>query len=252
MNDTAIVIPMAGFGRRFADAGYDLPKHELEIDGRPLFDWSVGSFGSYASTSPFVVVLRRDDGTERFVRERAEVLGIADLHVVALDGPTDGQAETVQLGIDRSSVSDDVPIAIFNVDTVRPGLSLPDAEALARAGGFLEVFEAPGEGWSFAARDAAGGVTEVREKERISPHACTGLYVFSRAGDFRAAYDSPRPARTTAERRERYVAPLYNRLIADGTRVELLEVDPAAVVPCGIPDEYEALVSAGVTYPHPA
>jgi hypothetical protein len=79
----------------------------------------------------------------------------------------------------------------------------------------------------------------VAEKLPISDLCCTGLYHFRKAGDFRWAYRRPAPPRSEAERRERYVAPLYNALIARGDRIAFTVVDPSGIVFCGTPQEYE-------------
>jgi NDP-sugar pyrophosphorylase family protein len=39
-----ILIPMAGHGQRFADAGYKLPKPLIEVDGKPMVEHVVGLF----------------------------------------------------------------------------------------------------------------------------------------------------------------------------------------------------------------
>jgi len=37
------------------------------------------------------------------------------------------------------------------------------------------------------------------------------------------------------------VAPLYNRLIADGKRIMAHKIEPGMMIPCGVPQEYEEL-----------
>ena len=38
-----ILIPMAGAGKRFADAGYIFPKPLIEIDNKPMIQWVLES-----------------------------------------------------------------------------------------------------------------------------------------------------------------------------------------------------------------
>lgn len=38
MNKLNIVIPMAGLGRRFSKAGYDLPKPLIDVCGKPMIE----------------------------------------------------------------------------------------------------------------------------------------------------------------------------------------------------------------------
>ena len=240
------VIPMAGESRRFRDAGFSDPKFRLDAHGAPVFDHAVNSFAAYFRTDTFLFVLR-DAEAEDFVRARCAALGIVSALVIRLHRPTAGQAETVQLGLDLAGIGDDESIAIFNIDTFRPGYRKPPQVSDPHCAGYLEVFRGTGEGWSFVAPDPAraGAVAEVAEKKPISDLCCTGLYHFRRAGDFRWAYRNPAPPKSEAERRERYVAPLYNPLIACGFTIGLQMIDSSEVIFCGTPEEYHQVLASG-------
>ncbi|MBB3957633.1 glycosyltransferase family 2 protein [Novosphingobium sediminicola] len=237
-----IIIPMAGLSRRFTEAGYPQPKYMLPLHGKPVFDHAIESFSAYFATHPFLLVVRDVMGTLAFVTERCKALGIVDFTIVALDGPTDGQAETVQLGLDSGNVEDSAALTIFNIDTFRPGFAFPEAAWMQGSAGYLEVFRGSGDNWSYV-RPASDGdhlVIEVAEKRPISNLCCTGLYHFERAGDFRAALATERAAPSA---KELFVAPLYNHIIAAGGAVHYQEIEPSEVIFCGVPAEYEALLA---------
>ena len=40
-----IVMPMEGKGSRLSDAGYDLPKPLIEINGKTIAEWSITTLG---------------------------------------------------------------------------------------------------------------------------------------------------------------------------------------------------------------
>jgi hypothetical protein len=233
-----IVIPMAGRSQRFFDAGYDRPKFMLELSGRSVFAHAVASFEAAFADTPFLFIAAEEAAP--FVRRAAAALGVAQFEVVSLASPTAGQAETVERGIEAVGWSG--PLTIFNIDTFRPGFAFP-GEPLASADGWLEVFKGSGANWSYV-RPAPGPepwALETAEKKPISDLCCTGLYHFARAADFRAALVAERAAPQAAEL---YVAPLYNHLIARGARVGWRLIEPAEVVFCGTPAEYEALQKA--------
>ncbi|KUR80719.1 glycosyltransferase family 2 protein [Novosphingobium sp. FSW06-99] len=237
-----IIIPMAGLSRRFAEAGYTLPKYMLPLDGGTVFDSALKSFSKYFTDQTFVLAVRDVMGTRDFVTERCRALGIADFHVVTLDAPTDGQAETVSLAIDGADIGDDAALTIFNIDTFRPGFSFPTDSWMDGAAGYLEVFRGSGDNWSYVrpAEGAGNLALEVAEKRPISDLCCTGLYHFARAGDFRVALQRERMAPSS---KELFVAPLYNHIIADGGKIHFHEIARSEVVFCGVPSEYEALIS---------
>ena len=230
---------MAGASQRFFDAGYAVPKFQLEVGGESVFAHAVGSFASYFRELPFLFITASEDASA-YVRSECARLGIAKPDVFSLDSATAGQAETVERGLAAAEVPDAEPLTIFNIDTFRPGFEFPGA-GFEGLDGWLEVFEGEGANWSYV-RPAEGDeplALETAEKRPISNLCCTGLYHFARAGDFRAALAAERAAPQAAEL---YVAPLYNHLIRKGGRIGYSRIDTADVIFCGTPAEYQALI----------
>jgi dTDP-glucose pyrophosphorylase len=168
-----------------------------------------------------------DDIFRRYGRWRPEI--------VSLEEVTAGQVCTVLKA--ESLLDNDNPLLIYNADTYCR-TSLPNRLPLlpADVAGLLGVFHAAGDKWSFARADDSGRVVETAEKRRISDWASTGLYWFRRGEDFiRHAH-----AMIASDERtngEFYVAPLYNRLIAAGARIE---IDPAEEVwALGTPEDLQ-------------
>lgn len=232
-----IVIPMAGRSQRFVDAGYRQPKFMLPLAGRIVFAHAVGSFAAEFERRPFLFITAPGDDVRRFVEAEARALGVRDQHIVSLGAATAGQAETVERGLD--AIGWDGAVSIFNIDTFRPGFAFPGG-LFEDADGWLEVFRGSGANWSYVkpAPGEAPWAVETAEKRPISDLCCTGLYHFARAGDFRRALAAERRAPQAAEL---YVAPLYNHLIAQGSRIAWRLIEPGEVVFCGTPTEYLAL-----------
>jgi dTDP-glucose pyrophosphorylase len=234
---TTAIITMAGFGRRFLEAGYSVPKYRILVHGRPLFQWSMLSLrGLMDSETSFVFVTRAEDNAEAFIREMSASLQIPVAGVVQLATPTDGQATTAMAA--ESVIGDRTrPIFIYNIDT----FVLPSAlsKSSVRGEGWIPCFAAEGDAWSFAAATDDGRVTEVREKTRVSPHATVGLYWFASFDLYEDVYHRHYDVGQKLEKGERYVAPLYNTLIADGRAVYIHDIPVSAVVPLGVPADVE-------------
>jgi hypothetical protein len=236
---TGVVITMAGAGSRFAQAGYILPKYQIVARDRTLFAWSMQSLRSFINEGcPFYFIARcergESQGIRTFLARECVPLGIANYEVMTIDSLTDGQATTALLARriwpDASS-----PVAIYNIDTyVAP--SAMDIHDI-RGAGWIPCFEGEGDKWSFAAADSDGRVTEVREKQRISPNATLGLYWFDSFDRYEDAYRRYYSNPTKLEARERYIAPLYNQLIEDGARVYMQLVTADEVFPLGTPED---------------
>jgi dTDP-glucose pyrophosphorylase len=242
---TTIAITMAGFGSRFSEAGYTVPKYMIEAKGATLFEWSLRGLDRFIlSGSRFVFVVRTADEAEKFIRERAAALGIAEFEIISLDKPTDGQATTAHIAASHSH--GEAPFAIFNIDTgLAPGLFGPED---VQGAGWIPCFNAPGAAWSFVRVDSAGRALEVREKVRISDHATIGFYWFASADLYRTTYKSYYATVGREERGERYVAPMYNQLITEGQSVYTSSIPLSAVTPLGTPAELHAFLESGGNY----
>lgn len=236
-----IILPMAGLSSRFFEVGYTEPKYKLLIEDQPVFDYALRSFEGCFGKETFLIVLRSDYDTEAFVRARLQANGIM-AELVVLDQPTQGQAETVALGLEAAQVSDATPLTIFNIDSFRPGFAMSEAEYAAD--GYLETFLGAGDAWSFVEPEVAGmregTATRVIEKERISELCCTGLYYFRSRQQFQEAY-AQELATPSQKLTEHYIAPIYNQMIQRGASVKFRTIDIQDVIFCGIPAEYVAL-----------
>lgn len=237
-----VAITMAGLGSRFTKAGYISPKYKIEVLGQPLFDWSMLAMTAFRDAGwTFTFATRRAENAQVFLAARCAKLGITTGEVVELDAATDGQATTALLLAERSAA--DAPFAIFNIDTfVTPGKMRPEMVAPGVAG-WVPCFPGPGEGWSFARTDETGRVVELREKTRISSHATVGLYWFCSAGAYLRLYDDFFADGGGTEKGERYVAPMYNYLVAAGETVTMTELALDDVGMLGTPEQVEAFRS---------
>ncbi len=236
-----IVIPMAGHGSRFADAGYDLPKPLLPIHGMPMIEAVVRNLAP-SEPARFVFICRREHlasyGFEAGLRQAAP-----DTVIVPIDEVTEGAACTVLLA-EHAIDADDV-LVIANSDQwvdhdMDAHLAVMRRDALD---GLIMTMTADDPKWSFVELDAARRVTNVVEKVVVSDEATVGIYTFARGGDFiRAA-----KAMIAADERvngEFYVAPVYNQLIAEGAAVGIdnIGAEGAGMYGLGIPSDYEGFL----------
>lgn len=236
-----IVIPMAGLSSRFFKAGFEVPKYQLTVNNNYVFDLALKSFKRYFATELFVIVLRDCFDAKLFVEERLKALGIERYMIKVLDFETQGQAETVLLGIDNPNISDDEPLYIFNIDTFRYDFIKPDF--VADCAGYLEVFHGDGEHWSFIEIDKNDRVIRTTEKQRISDLCSDGLYYFAS----KALYiQLMAKAQNLLVNNELYIAPIYNLLIQQDAVVRYHCITSNEIDFCGTPDEYLALLQNGL------
>ncbi|WP_034360077.1 glycosyltransferase family 2 protein [Deinococcus phoenicis] len=230
---------MAGHGSRFRDAGYSLPKYQIEVHGRTLFEWSLLSLRDFTRIdASFTFVALRAHTVRPFVEAMAGRLGLASVRVVELDEVTDGQATTVLAA--APGLAENAPLLIYNIDTFVDPRAIRAADW--QGDGWIVCFPGAGSGWSFARTVSEHDlrVTEVREKQRISPHASVGLYGFSSLALYTRAYHTYYADAARLEKGEKYIAPLYNQLLAWQRPVYVSAVGQGAVYPLGTPEEVQA------------
>jgi len=230
---------MAGQSRRFFDAGYRSPKYMLPLQGKTLFDWSILSFQRYFDNEQFLFVVREDEQTVNFVANHCKQMSIKRFAIKQLKRDTRGQAETVALALE--SVSNNEPMLIFNIDTIRPDYMYPTNQG----DGFIEVFQAEGNQWSFVEPKDDILVQRTTEKERISDFCSSGIYGFKNAGIFMEAFNAE-IFKANWQSNELYVAPLYNNLINAGYKITYYSVSPEKVICSGTPAEYEQLLNSNL------
>ncbi len=232
-----IVIPMAGLSSRFARAGYTLPKFMLPVGDYTVFDLAIVGLLRPGHDEEVLFIYRGGPEIAEFIEARSRVIGLPRCHLVGLDRPTEGQAETVELGLDGAGVAPETEIDIFNIDTFYLRHSRP-----AVAGdGYLDVFVGSGDNWSFVRPGPNQTALETAEKNPISDLCCSGFYNFRRVGDFRNALAIERTIDRPAK--ELYVAPLYNHLIRAGLDIRYHVLQRADIVFSGVPSEYEAVIA---------
>jgi len=96
-----IILPMAGNGQRFIDAGYDLPKPLIDIKGKPMF---IRVLENIEYGTDIHVIVRRQHIDQYSIDELIkEASPNATVHV--LEATTEGAACTVLEAIDPESDS---------------------------------------------------------------------------------------------------------------------------------------------------
>lgn len=232
-----IVVPMAGRGSRFADAGYADPKPLIPVNGKPMIKLVIENLRPRGAHR-FVFICQREH-VKAYDLEPKLKAWAPGCEIVQLDGVTEGAACTV---LTAAHLIGDGPLMIANSDQY---IDYPIDDYLAAMDGLdglIMTMQAHDPKWSFVAVDDAGIATEVAEKTPISTHATTGIYNFARGTDFlegaREMID--RDLRVNGEF---YVAPVYNMLIERGARFGICDIGEG-MHGLGTPADLELFLSA--------
>ena len=239
-----IVVPMAGKGQRFVDAGYDLPKPLIRVHDVPMIQLVIHNL-TPACPHRFHFLMQR---------QHADAYGLDALvqgwapgaTVTLLDDVTEGAACTVLLA--RRLIDTDAPLMIANCDQYIDADINAYLAAQADADGLIMTMVADDPKWSFVQRDGSGRVVGVVEKKVVSDEATVGIYNFRHGRDFVRAAD----AMIAADLRvngEFYVAPAYDHLIAEGATIECYSIGRvgAGMHGIGTPVDLQAFLGSPVS-----
>ena len=213
-----IVIPMAGAGSRFVDAGYALPKPLIDVCGKTMIEVVCKNLRP-SIAHKFIFICRGDHLKAH--RLDTVLKGVAPgSDIICADKVTEGAACTVLLA--RSLIDNQHPLMIANCDQyidINIDDYLADFDPKS-VDGMIMTMRAADEKWSFVRLDQRRQVVELQEKQVISNEATVGIYNFSKGSDFVSAAESM-IAKNIRTNNEFYVAPVYNEMISIGKKISI-------------------------------
>jgi HAD superfamily hydrolase (TIGR01509 family) len=205
-----VLIPMAGAGSRFAQAGYTFPKPLIDVNGRPMIQVVVDNIGLEAN---YIFVVQKEH-REKYNLDTMLGLIAPKCKIVEVDGITEGAACTALLA--KEYIDNDSPLFFANSDQYvdwEPVEFMYNMQETKADGGIV-TFNAMHPKWSFAKVNDKGIVTEVAEKKPISNNATVGYYYWKHGSDF-VKYAEQMIERDIRVNNEFYVCPVFNQAIED-------------------------------------
>jgi HAD superfamily hydrolase (TIGR01509 family) len=214
-----VLIPMAGGGTRFAQAGYTFPKPLIEVRGKPMIQVVVENLNIDAT---FTYVVQKEH-RQKYNLDTLLNLITPRCNIVEVDGITDGAACTTLLA--KEFINNDQPLLMANSDQF---IEWDSNEFMYKmieqdVDGGIVTFRATHPKWSFAKIDERGYVTEVAEKNPISDIATVGIYYWKRGSDY-VKYAEQMIDKNIRVNGEFYVCPVFNEAIGDGRRIKTFDV----------------------------
>ena len=226
-----LVIPMAGLGSRFAQAGYKVLKPLIPIHGAPMI--SVVTSNLMDPRIGHIVLVCQRATMENLDLRSIINPGPAQLTILAVDEITDGPAGTLEVA--RPALDMNLPLVVANSDQYLDSQlnDFYDDLSTGTYDGEILAMRDSDPKWSFARVNDDGLLLELREKVVISDLATVGIYGYARADLAFDAIAKMREARDTTNG-EYYVGPAYNYLVESGKRVFVRDLGPVSTVMYGL------------------
>jgi hypothetical protein len=230
-----IVIPMAGQGSRFVNAGYEKPKPFIDVNGLPMIELVIKNLS--IPNARYILIARNT----HLIAEPLIVQNLQknyNVTFIGIDKLTEGTACTILFA--SSLINNNIPLLIANSDQLIDydiNNFINDANQRKLDGSIL-CFEEPNKDpkWSYAKLDINNFVVKVKEKEPISINATVGIYYFSQGNNF---IDNAIDMIINNDRvnNEFYTCPIYNYLINAGCKIGIFKIDKIKMHGIGTPDD---------------
>lgn len=216
-----IVVPMAGDGQRFKEAGYQNSKPFIDVNGVPMIIKVLKNAKIDYSKHNLILICRAKDVEENDFENILNQHGISNYTIIKLDKKTDGAAQTVLKA--KHYIDNDEELLMFNSDQLIQCDMNSTLSHFSNYDGGILCFDGHGNEWSYAQLEG-DYVVDVKEKVQISNHATAGYYFWKRGKDF-VSYTEEMISNNDRSKNEFYVAPVYNYAIKDGKKIVTYMVD---------------------------
>lgn len=235
-----IVVPMAGRGSRFTQAGYKMPKPLIDVFGHPMIEYVTKNI-SPDCEHRFIYVCQEEHLKKYGLADELERMSPGCV-IITIDHITEGAACTVLLA--EKFIDNNDALMIANSDQYVDTDINSYLAAIGNNDGLVMTMPADDPKWSFIKYDKNGLVTMVREKEVISNEATVGIYNYKHGGDF-VKYAHQMIEKNIRVNNEFYVAPVYNEMVSAGMKIVFCNVG-AKMFGLGVPEDLNFFIEQPV------
>ena len=216
-----VLIPMAGAGSRFEQAGYTFPKPLIDVDGKPMIQVVTDNLNIDAK---YIFIVQKEHYEKYNLKHLLGLITNDNCEIVQVDGLTEGAACTTLLA--KEFIDNDEPLVIANSDQFVEWDSNEFMYSMVadNVDGGMLTFQATHPKWSFAKLGEDGFVCEVAEKKPISNIATVGVYYWTKGSDY-VKYTEQMIDKDIRTNNEFYVCPVFNEAIKDGKKIKIFEIE---------------------------
>lgn len=239
-----IVIPMAGAGSRFQLAGYEEPKPFILVNGKMMIEHVLE--GLKIENASYTLIIQ-----EAFKQSHQAKLDMLaknyGVKFVAVEKLTQGASCTA---LAAHKIINNEDMVIFadsdNFFSNKAFRNFIDDAKERKLDGSLLTFNTLKPCFSFVELDDEGKALRTAEKDPISNHAITGVYLFARGSDF---VDCAINMMIYGDRtkNEYYMSNVYNWAIKAGLNIGCFDINENDWACVGTPEQLEEYLSRRIS-----
>lgn len=236
---TTVVIPMAGLGSRFLDAGWEMPKPFIPVNGKMMVERVLDSFSLVDENIDFVLIVRKSF-FQQYHGKLDALKANRNIVFLSVDKVTQGAACTALVARDyfkdrRLIVADSD--TFYDVNVMKEFFDFISREDVDQA---VITFNSSQPCYSYI--NIKNGV-EVAEKQVISSHAISGVYYFKNGTDFENGAINAM-IYGDKDKGEFYMSKVFGNVAKDSSgRVEFFEIPLGSIYCTGTPSQLTDVLS---------
>jgi HAD superfamily hydrolase (TIGR01509 family) len=230
-----IIIPLCGIGKRFEEAGYELPKPLIEVMGKTMIEQVLDHLDVSAEDRIFIVYHHSLEEYQFSMRIRERYPHIL---LISLDKRTEGAAETVLRGIQwiqDYELGSHSNTLLIDCDTL---YHIPIFEKLRTIHTNATIcFEDQNSNPIYSyVRVKDEQIIEIREKEKISNYANTGAYFFQNIQELKH-HCQQIIQKNQRYKNEYYISCMIQSMIDEGKEFQAIQINRSQYSSLGTPTE---------------
>lgn len=232
-----IVIPMAGAGSRFKEAGYTFPKPLIDINGKPIIQLVIENLRLKNIDYKFIFICQEEHYIKYSLHSVfSNLIPIEKFECITINGLTQGAVCTVLMAVDHINNENDLIIANSDQLIELDFDSFIQQCRTNNSNGTIMTFESNHPKWSYVRLNPKNEVIEVAEKKVISNNATVGIYYFDQGKKFvDNAYKMIE--KDIRVNNEFYVCPVYNEMIINNEIIKIININEKQMHGLGTPED---------------
>ena len=224
-----VIVPMAGEGKRFKDAGYTMPKPLIEVDGQPMIKKALTTFNVEGK---YYFVIRNDKFLVQTINAIEQVKPNSDFRLI--QNTTKGAAVSALKF--KDNIDEEGELLIINCDQIMSWNSNNVLESLRKYDAGVVTIRSNDPKHSYVKVENKTALF-FAEKEVISDHALVGIHYWKKAKYFFSSAEKMIALNQVSANGEFYIAPTYNFLIKEGLDVGISQIQENEIHFVGTPND---------------
>ena len=226
-----VIISMSGLSRRFAAAGYTIPKFMIDVDGKKVIEHIVDL---YPQDSEFILIINDEHSKDQELCEFLDNLDVDRLTICSVPVHKKGPVYSIEQF--EHHIEDDEQVIVnycdfsmnFNYDDFEEFVNETQCDGCVVCYTGFHPHMLGSDNYAFCKVDEHNKISEIREKEpftdnKMTEFASTGTYYFKK-GSYVKKYFKELIEKDINIKDEYYVSLVHNLLIEDGLTNLVYEV----------------------------